>query len=234
LGGFFTAQTHRGGESPGGKWRSLRELTDDPAPLDERVEYVHATLRAARPDVPIRVAASVVQLGVVARILAPALAIEASGWGAVSLTGTDLWWQDDLGGVYPLSLTTTSVESDLLDGAVGELTDLICSRYGVPSRALWGNIASAANSAAHQLATARPDLTEPARAVADGVLADHRVDGGKLHSGPAFRRRSCCLIYQATGARVAVCGDCVLGKRTSSRSAHDYGGGTTRKHVRLS
>jgi hypothetical protein len=218
LGGFFTAQTHSDGESPEGKWRSLRELTEDPAPLDARVEYVHATLRAARPDAPKRVAASVVHLGVVARILAPALAIEASGWGAVSPTGTDLWWQDDLGGVYPLSLTT-SVESDLLDGAVSELTDLIGSRYGVPSRALWGNIASAANSAAHQLATARPDLTEPARAVADALLADHRVDGGNLHSGPGFRRRSCCLIYQATGARVAVCGDCVLGRKVRRYAA---------------
>lgn len=218
MGGFFTAQTHSDGESPEGKWRSLRELTEDPAPLDARVEYVHATLRAARPDVPKRVAASVVHLGVVARILAPALAIEASGWGAVSPTGTDLWWQDDLGGVYPLSLTT-SVESDLLDGAVSELTDLIGSRYGVPSRALWGNIASAANSAAHQLATARPDLTEPARAVADALLADHRVDGGNLHSGPGFRRRSCCLIYQATGARVAVCGDCVLGRKVRRYAA---------------
>lgn len=219
MGGFFTARTHSGGESPEGKWRSLRELAEDPGPLDARVEYVHATLRAARSDVPKRVAASVVQLGVVARILAPALAIEASGWGAVSLTGTDLWWQDDLGGVYPLSLRMTSVKSDLLDGAVSELTDLICSRYGVPSRALWGNIASAANSAAHQLATARPDLTEPARAVADAVLADHRVDGGNLHSGPDFRRRSCCLIYQATGARVAVCGDCVLGRKVRRYSA---------------
>jgi FhuF 2Fe-2S C-terminal domain len=219
LGGFFTAQTHSDGESPEGKWRSLRELTEDPAPLDARVEYVHATLRAARPDAPKRVAASVVHLGVVARILAPALAIEAAGWGAVSPTGTDLWWQDDLGGVYPLSLTTTSVESDLLDGAVSELTDLIGSRYGVPSRALWGNIASAANSAAHQFATARPDLTEPARAVAEAVLADHRVDGGNLHSGPGFRRRSCCLIYQATGARVAVCGDCVLGRKVRRYAA---------------
>jgi FhuF-like iron-sulfur protein len=176
---------------------------------------VQATLRAARPDVHIRVAASMVQLGVVARILAPALAIEASGLGAVSLTATDLWWQDDLGGVYPLSLTTTTVGSDRLDGAVTELTDLIRSRYGVPARALWGNIASAANSAAHQLAAARPDLAEPARAVADAVLADNRLDGGNLHSGTGFRRRSCCLIYQAAGTRVAVCGDCVLGMRPS-------------------
>ena len=175
---------------------------------------MHATLRAARPDLPKRVAASVVQLGVVARILAPALAVEASGLGAVSLAATDVWWQDDLGGVYPLSLTTTTVESDRLDGAVSELTDLIRSRYGVPPRVLWGNVASAANSAARQLATARPDLAEPARAAADAVLADHRVDGGKLRCGPGFRRRSCCLIYQAAGARVAVCGDCVLGART--------------------
>ena len=209
------AQTHSVGESPEGRWRSLRELTEDPAPLDVRVEYVHTTLRAARPDLHKRVAASVVQLGVVARILAPALAIEASGLGAASLTTTDLWWQDDIGGVYPLSLTTTTAESDRLDGAVSELTDLICSRYGVPPRALWGNVASAVNSAAHQLATARPDLAGPARAVADTVLADYRVDGGNLHSGPGFRRRSCCLIYQAAGARVAVCGDCVLGARIS-------------------
>jgi hypothetical protein len=51
------------------------------------------------------------------------------------------------------------------------------------------------------------------------VLADHRVDGGNLHSGPGFRRRSCCLIYQAAGARVAVCGDCVLGRKVRRYSA---------------
>ena len=43
--------------------------------------------------------------------------------------------------------------------------------------------------------------------------------GGNLSSAPGFRRRSCCLIYQATGARVAVCGDCVLGRRVRRYSA---------------
>jgi ferric iron reductase protein FhuF len=149
----------------------------------------------------------VAQLGLVARLLAPAVAAAAAG-DALDLRPHALWWQDDLGGVYPLSVTRGAAE--LHGSAVERLTDLIGARYGVPVRTRWGNVASAVNSAANQIAAARPDLEPKARTAADRFLADPRLDGGVLRSGPAFRRRSCCLIYRAAGNRVAVCGDCVL------------------------
>ena len=54
--------------------------------------------------------------------------------------------------------------------------------------------------------------------MADRVLADPRVDGGVLRSGPEFRRNSCCLIYQLAGDREACCGDCVLTAPGSGRT----------------
>ncbi len=82
----------------------------------------------------------------------------------------------------------------------------------VSARVLWGNVASAANSAAQLIAGARPDLGEGAYRAADLILADPRVDGGSLRSGTAFRRSSCCLIYRVGGGRSAICGDCVLAR----------------------
>ena len=73
-----------------------------------------------------------------------------------------------------------------------------------------GNVASAANSAARLVATARPDRADAAHAAADQILADPRVEDGRLRSGPSFRRRSCCLIYRIAGTTAAACGDCVL------------------------
>jgi ferric iron reductase protein FhuF len=75
---------------------------------------------------------------------------------------------------------------------------------------LWGNIGSAANSAARLISTARSDLTIAAHTAADGILTDPRIDGGALRAGPLFRRRSCCLIYRIANTRTATCGDCIL------------------------
>jgi hypothetical protein len=210
LGGFFATAVHSPHEEPAAPWRSLRSLSEDIRPLDDRVEFVQNTLQAAGQNVPRRVAASVVQLGVLARILAPALAGAALELGPVALDSEALWWQDDLGGAYPLSVTWGSA-IDLTDGALSELTAVFGDRYGVPRPTLWGNIASAANGAARQLVLVRPDLTEAAYLAAGTVLSDPRVEGGRLRPGADFRRRSCCLIYQAAGSRLAVCGDCVLG-----------------------
>ncbi len=212
---------HGAAEQPDAPWRPVTDLLADPAALDARVAFVHSTLLAGGQPVPERVAASVTQLGLIARLLAPALAAEATGTGPVDLRADALWWQSDLGGVYALSVSTVSTVSTVptasLDGsAVQALTDLIAERYAVPPKALWGNLASAVNSAAHQIALARPELSIAARAAADRLLADPRIEDGALRSGPSFRRRSCCLIYQAAGTRVAVCGDCVLGRGTSA------------------
>jgi len=94
--------------------------------------------------------------------------------------------------------------------AVEAVTVAIADRYRVSKQVLWGNIGSAANSAARLIAAARPDLTGTAHAVADSILTDPRIEDGAVRAGPHFRRRSCCLIYRIANDRAATCGDCIL------------------------
>ncbi len=191
----------------------MADLLTDAHILEARVERVRAALGAGT-DAPVeqRVAASVTHLGMVARIIAPMIAVAALDEPPISVAAEDLWWQDELGGPYPLSVTAaaTDVRPNLAGGIVGELTDAVGNGFGVSGRTLWGNVASATNSAARLIATTRPEVAVRALAAADGVLAEPRVEDGRLRAGPRFRRRSCCLIYRVTGDRGAVCGDCVL------------------------
>jgi hypothetical protein len=189
-------------------------LTDGTAELEARVRAVGAVLadRADRPpsDIAIGVIASVAHLGLMARLLAPAIGALTLGH-AISMSADDLWWQDRLGGPYPLSVARQPVTQLRISGsAVEAITGAIAKHYRVSERVLWGNVGSAANSAARLVSVARPDLTVTAHAAADGILADSRIDGGVLKAGPEFRRRSCCLIYRVANDRTAACGDCIL------------------------
>jgi len=210
FGPFFAAQRHDG--SPIAPWRPMAELIDDPDALTARVQKVRTALMG-NGEPQIRVAASVAHLGLVARLIAPMIGTAALG-EPVSWSLADLAWQDQLGGPYPLSVVAQPTGGT---PAVEVLTNAF-GRFGVSPKVLWGNVGSAANSAAQQIGRARPDLAEQARKAADAVLADPRVDGGVLRSGPAFRRSSCCLIYQLAGDRAACCGDCVLTAPESDRT----------------
>lgn len=166
---------------------------------------------AGRPvdDIASRVAASVAHLGLVARLLAPAIAAAALGHRATA--PADVRWQDRLGGSFPLSMPANALRADPV---VDQLTTAMANRFPVPPRVLWGNVASAANSAARLITPARPGLAAAAHDAANTILADPRVEDGCSRAGPSFRRRSCCLIYRLSGSREAVCGDCVLTART--------------------
>ena len=84
----------------------------------------------------------------------------------------------------------------------------------VSSRVLWGNVASAVNGAARQVAVARPELAAAAWAAAANFFRDPRLGTEPGPPGPSFRRSSCCLIYRlAPGQDGPVCGDCVLAGR---------------------
>jgi FhuF 2Fe-2S C-terminal domain len=213
LGPFFAADVHGAGDVPPSPWRPVRDLADDPGVLDERVTRVRSALaRGEPPDtVALRVAASVTQLGLVARLIAPTVATAALGAG---MDPSDSWWQDQLGGPYPLSVTLRDRPcDDVVAGVIESITTATISAYGVPPRTAWGNAASATNSAAQMIARSRPDLASAACDAADAILADPRIEGGRLRSGPSFQRKSCCLIYQLNRESPALCGDCVLQRR---------------------
>jgi len=193
----------------------MTALINDGGALAARVDAVRAALAhraGGQPaEVEIRVAASVTHLGLIARLLSPAIGAVTLGHAPFSLSLDDLWWQNELGGPYPLSIApapTTEVPG--AGPAVEAITAAIAERYAVSHLVLWGNVGSAANSAAQLISTARGDLAILAHAAADVILADPRVDGGAVRAGPSFRRRSCCLIYRVANDRTAACGDCIL------------------------
>lgn len=215
LGPYFALDLVDGDGDPAPPWEPLSRLIADPRLLDARVAAVGSALGRLRPGdaavVPPRVGASVAQLGIAARLLAPAVGARALGCGWPALTLDDVWWQDVLGGPFPIAARPGEpVVHPLAGSAVEALTLLAIDRYRLGPRVAWGNVASAANGAALMIARAVPGYAELACRAADEILADPRVEGGQLRAGTGFRRRSCCLIYRVAGRRDAVCGDCVL------------------------
>jgi hypothetical protein len=193
--------------------------------------------RAGLPtaEIGLKVAASVTHLGVVARLIAPALGAAVTGH-RLDMRLDGLWWQDELGGPVPLSVPVgdgvppaNSVPpadepaADILlrrflDEVIAPVTAATREQVPVSDRVLWGNVASGSNAAARQAAAARPDLAGGAWRAARVLFASPLLRGERQPPGPAYRRASCCLIYRVMpGGRNAVCGDCVLNGRTAQR-----------------
>jgi hypothetical protein len=237
-GPFFAVATHAPGAGPAAPWRPLREVADDPGVLRDRVARVRTFLAAGNgrdpADVPVRTAASVTHLGLTARLVSPALAVAVLTGATLDLT--DAWWQPELGGAFPLSLTgrtvppadrpgapaastagsvAGTVTASVLDGPVRGLVEAGL-RFSVSGRVLWGNVASAVNGAAAMIGRARPGLAAPAADLVTRLLAAPPLRGTGDRTDGVFRRRSCCLIYQAAppGAPRQLCGDCVLARAT--------------------
>jgi hypothetical protein len=227
LGPFFVVSTHQPGMRPRPPWYSLRTLTEPGGPLSGRIDATRAALasRAGRPaeEIELRVAASVTHLGLVARLIAPPMAAAATGH-RLGIQPGEIWWQDTLGGPVPLSVAAPSrvvaahgpLEAQtLLDEVIAPLTAQTRRLIDVSSQVLWGNVASAINGAAAQVAVRRPDLSRASWATAAALFASPLLSRERQSPGPAFRRSSCCLIYRiSAGDNRAVCGDCIL-DRTS-------------------
>jgi hypothetical protein len=222
LGPFFAVAAHPPAAAPSGPWRPASELTSPSEPLRDRVAAARAALaaRAGRPPSAVepRGAASAVHLGLVARLVSPALGAAVLRC-PLDLRPGGLWWQDTAGGPVPLSVpapaggtgNTGEWERLLLDEAVAPLTAAVARLVPVSGRVLWGNVASAVNAAAAQVARHRQDLAGDAWQAAGRLLASPRLRGEPHPPGQAFRRSSCCLFYRlAPGNPSAVCGDCVL------------------------
>lgn len=232
FGPFFEVEVHEADAPVGASWLTMAAALVDDDVLVDRVRRVRRALTASAPaEVEARVAASVTHLGLTARLVAPALGAAVTG-ASISLQPEHVWWRDELGGPFPLSVVLLgavdanpgaadanpgaveaeygAVDVDL--GAVGELSAWFARRYPLSTRVLGGNVASAINSAARMIGMAVPDLADPALLHADRFLAHPDIEDGLLRSGPTFKRRSCCLIYRVSGDRTAVCGDCVLAR----------------------
>jgi ferric iron reductase protein FhuF len=94
------------------------------------------------------------------------------------------------------------------------MTVAVARLVPVSDRVLWGNVASAVNAAAAQVARQRPDLAREGWQAARRLFAEPWLRGEPGPPGPAFRRASCCLFYRLEpGKSSAVCGDCVLAGR---------------------
>jgi hypothetical protein len=230
LGAYFAVATHDPQSSLAAPWLPLEALTGSALVLRERIAAVRSALAAAAGRGPqaveFRVAASVTQLGIAARLICPALGMAVVS-GAV-LRVAAAWWQPMLGGAFPLSLPAGSafwpgagrddddaladgLSQHVVDGPVRAVTDMVAG-MSVPAAVLHGNVASAVNGAASMIATARPGLAARAQAVSIALLRRPTL-AGTYAGAPAdgFRRRSCCLIYRVSPAsRPALCGDCIL------------------------
>jgi len=226
LGPFFAVGSHPAGTALAPPWRPVGELTAPSAALRDRVAVVRAALAArhgrAVADTEPRVAASAVHLGLAARLAAPALGAAVLRC-PVDLRPAGLWWQDAHGGPVPLSVPAPAGDGEggapaaeewdrlLLDELLAPVTAAVTRLVPVSGRVLWGNVASAVNAAAAQVATRRPDLARDAWRAAGRLFRSPRLRGEPHPPGPAFRRSSCCLYYRlAPGNESAVCGDCVL------------------------
>jgi hypothetical protein len=231
LGGYFAIESHEPGVPMAAPWRPLGELLGTPGALRARAEQVRAVLARAgglTPDqIEPRVAASVVQLGLAARLIAPAFGAAVLGRRAPGFDLGQARWVPGDGSMFPLSLPATAldgaetldvpalafdIEGWWLGGPVQDLVDG-CAGLSVSRQVLWGNVASAVNGAAVMLIRSQPGLRARTTALAEALLATPnlaaRSDG--VPASPEFRRRSCCLIYRAApDGRGGYCGDCVL------------------------
>jgi hypothetical protein len=224
LGPFFAVDHHAPGSLPASPWRPLADLIDDPAVLSDRVSAVRRTLadRAGAPVV-VRVAASVLHLGLIARLVSPVIAEAAISGRAAPVHLERWWWRPELGGAGPLSVPRPdegggpgpgefgALAAGLIDGPITKLTVAVGERFAVPAPTLWGNVASALNTAGQIVAREMPAVAGRVELIETALRARPALLGEDGASGALFRRRSCCLIYQVQPGRAeSVCGDCVL------------------------
>jgi FhuF 2Fe-2S C-terminal domain len=168
-----------------------------------------------------RVAASVLHLGLAARLWSPVL-------GCVLLRGVlpdldTLLIGSDLPGRFALADRRGS--AGWLPGAVAETVRRPLAAIeqalpaGLPAGLLRGNSASAMAGALRVLIGHDPGLAAPAAELARTLLRTGALRGAGTFTGAgglAYRRRSCCLYYRVPGG--GLCGDCCLAAPPRSRN----------------
>ncbi|MER6591167.1 (2Fe-2S)-binding protein [Micromonospora purpureochromogenes] len=231
LGPFFELAPWREGAG----WQPLDDLVSDPQVVAERVTAAR-TVMAERGGLPadrldLRAMASVVSLGLFARLLSPPFGTVLCSGAVPALTVANLWWKPVAGGPWPMATsagelppphTASSPESaaarfaeQILVGVAAPVLAVFAAQYRLSEKVLWGNVASALGGTVGMLTTARPELANRAADLAERVMAVPPLLGaGRFeHPDPGhprrfFVRRSCCLFYRIPGG--GTCGDCIL------------------------
>lgn len=192
------------------------DLADGARLLEARAGAVAGVLG---PAAGLREVRSLVHLGVVARVLSPALGAALVA-GVLPVPGRVVLQPV---GSNPVPMTWSGVRLVEVPGPrhvaaalaehwlaplVGPWTDAVAAR-SVSRRVLTGNVVSALHGTGVVVGAARPDLAGRTRAVLDALLTDGPLAGtGGWRPDGSFARRSCCLLQRLP--RAGACADCVL------------------------
>ncbi|MFF9486270.1 (2Fe-2S)-binding protein [Streptomyces sp. NPDC014676] len=220
LGGFFVLRT------AGVADRRLPTLAQayGPRPPDVQDDFLTSRIRrvaGALRTHEARVAASVAQQGLAARLWSvalgsaalygavPDLAPPLLRWDPEGSAPDDLWLTE----VRPLPGDAATIAELVPHGHLEPLAAALRSRHRLAPGLLRGNAASALVGAARELDRwgrrhGRTDVAARAVSLAAELLAHPLLTGTGTLTGTAFRRRSCCLYYRVPGG--GVCGDCCL------------------------
>ncbi|MEU6657500.1 (2Fe-2S)-binding protein [Streptomyces sp. NPDC046821] len=171
-----------------------------------------------------RVAVSVAQLGLAARLWSVALGSAALFGRVPDLAPERLHWNPDASA--PDDLFLAMGPSDLpadaetlcalvLDRHLEPLSAALRARHRISAPLLRGNAGSALAGAAREISrwargAHRPDVATRARLLTAELFEDPRLATTGTRTGSAFRRTSCCLYYRAPGG--GLCGDCCFGR----------------------
>jgi hypothetical protein len=231
LGGFFVLRT---GGAPHTPLPTLAHAYENRSSdvygnaITFRVEKVADVLRA--PE--LRIAASVAQQGLAARLWSVMLGCAAVYGSVPDLDPRLLHWDPDgsapddlwLSEVRPLPADAVTIADAILHGHLAPLATTLRARYRIAPGLLRGNAASALAGAARQLDAwaslhGRTEAATRTRALTAELLAHPLLSDTGTLTGTAFRRRSCCLYYRVPGG--GVCGDCCFTRppRSSPRGA---------------
>jgi len=226
LGEYFALPSIAGGPE-------ISALLHDRAAVVELVDRTRSAIAASRNcdpgSIPVRMAASSFQLGVVARLLSPVVGAAVALGEVPLLTPGSVRWQPTQDHVprfgtselewAPASTPRRAAElisASLLSTVFAPLNDTLRSALSLSTHITRGNAISAANGAVTVMSLSRRELEVPGRALVTALLdTEHLVRTGDFVHG-MFVRRSCCLYYQAPQS--GFCQDCLLTVSDRSQS----------------
>lgn len=231
LGGFFLLRT---GAPPRSTLPTLARAYDIQKSdvYEESVTFRIRKVADSLQAPELRIAASIAQQGLAARLWSAALGcavlygrvpdLDARllRWDADGSAPDDLWLTE----VHALPGDAGTLAAVVLEGHLDPLAAALRARHRLAPGLLRGNAASALAGAARQLsgwarANGRTEVAARTRALTTELLAHPLLAGTGTLNGTAFRRRSCCLYYRVPGG--GVCGDCCFTRppRSSPRAA---------------